>query len=206
MDFDTVVFEKEDHIAVITMNRPESMNAINNKFLRELKHIIEKIEVVSPKITYEKKRWTDNFKTILNNMSTAEPKDASAQKQPVKQDAGKKILIKNFILKDGDVNFSVSDLGGKVITVSLPDIHLKDIGNSTDGASPKEAFKEIFDALYRSITSTEVTTAINDQMKNLKKNIQSETDEFKKQFETVGDDAVKSVDDVKNKLKGLFGK
>ena len=83
---------------------------------------------------------------------------------------------------------------------------MKDIGNSTYGASPKEAFKEIFDALYRSITSPELTTAINDQIKILGKDIQSETDELKKQFETVGDDAVKSVDDVKNKLKGLFGK
>jgi len=44
MDFDTVVFQKEDHIAVITMNRPESMNAINNKFIKELNQIFDEIE------------------------------------------------------------------------------------------------------------------------------------------------------------------
>jgi len=168
--------------------------------------IIDKIEVVSPKITFEKKRGTDNFKTILNNMNLPESKDTPSGNQPEKQGGGKKILIKNFILKDGMVNVGVFALGGKTITVSLPDIHLKDIGNSKDGAFPKEAFREIFDALYRSITSPELTTAINNQLKTLGQDIQIEADGLKKQFETVGDNATKSVEDVKNKMKGLFGK
>jgi len=168
--------------------------------------IIDKIEVISPKITYEKKRGTDNFKAILNNMSMPESKNTSTGKQPEKQGGGKKILIKNFILKGGMVNVGAFALGGKSITVPLPDIHLKDIGNSKDGASPKEAFREIFNALYRSITSYELTTAINDQIKTLGKDIQLEADGLKKQFETVGDNAAKSVEDVKNKMKGLFGK
>ena len=44
MGFDTVIYEREDHIAVITMNRPKSMNAINNKFIKELKQVFDEIE------------------------------------------------------------------------------------------------------------------------------------------------------------------
>lgn len=168
--------------------------------------IIEKIEVLSPQITYEKKKGTDNFKTILNNMNTSDSKNKSAQKQPEKQEAGKKILIKNFILKGGQVNFSVFPLGGKSITVPLVDINLKNIGNTTSGTSPEKAFREIFNALYANITSPELSAAVNKQIKMLEKDVKSAADDVKKQFNTVGDNAAKSVEDVKNKMKGLFGK
>lgn len=36
MDFETIILKKEDHIATITMNRPERMNALNEQMLREL--------------------------------------------------------------------------------------------------------------------------------------------------------------------------
>ncbi len=43
MEFNTIRYEREDHIAVITMDRPESMNAINGLFIRELHQLIDQI-------------------------------------------------------------------------------------------------------------------------------------------------------------------
>jgi len=43
MHFITMNFVKEDQIAVITLNRPKSMNAINNKFIDELDQILNEI-------------------------------------------------------------------------------------------------------------------------------------------------------------------
>lgn len=179
---------------------------VDEKSLADDTIIIKKIEVVSPEISYEKKHGTDNFKTILNNMDMSENKDESAQKQKEKKENGKKIFIENFILKDGRVNFAVTKMAGKGVMVPLPDIHLKDIGNKTGNSSPEKVFREIFDQLYRNITSPKLTAAVNDQIKRLGKEVKSATDDVKKQFETVGDDAAKSVEDVKNKVKGLFGK
>lgn len=44
MDFNTIIYNAEDGIGIITMNRPKSMNAINDEFMRELGHAIDLIE------------------------------------------------------------------------------------------------------------------------------------------------------------------
>lgn len=44
MDFQTVIYEKKDHIATIVMNRPERLNALNEKMHHELHWIWQDIE------------------------------------------------------------------------------------------------------------------------------------------------------------------
>jgi|GEM_PF-6712935 len=72
--------------------------------------IIDKIEVVRPEITYEKAHQTDNFKTILNNVKSTVGTKEPPKKQPEKESGGKKILIRNFIVRDGKVNLTMSML------------------------------------------------------------------------------------------------
>jgi len=43
MDVDTMSYEKEDQIAVITLNKPKRMNVINNKFIKDLGRIFDEI-------------------------------------------------------------------------------------------------------------------------------------------------------------------
>ncbi|MBW1679692.1 MAG: enoyl-CoA hydratase/isomerase family protein [Deltaproteobacteria bacterium] len=43
MEFKTIVYEKDDGIGTITLNRPKSMNAISNKVVSELDQVISKI-------------------------------------------------------------------------------------------------------------------------------------------------------------------
>ncbi len=43
MAFNTIKYERENHTAIITLNRPESMNAINNEFVQELDQVIDEI-------------------------------------------------------------------------------------------------------------------------------------------------------------------
>jgi len=43
MDFETVILKKEGHIATITMNRPETMNALNIQMLQEMVAAIDEI-------------------------------------------------------------------------------------------------------------------------------------------------------------------
>jgi enoyl-CoA hydratase/carnithine racemase len=44
MDFETILFKKEEHIATITMNRPERRNALNPKMAQELGVALDDIE------------------------------------------------------------------------------------------------------------------------------------------------------------------
>ena len=176
--------------------------------------IINKVEVVGPEITYEKRGKTDNFKSILNNVQKNVPKGESAKKEPAKEGSGKQLVINDFILKNGKVNLAVEIPGGVLgdqeIKADLPDIHLKDIGKKKGGASPAEVAKEIFAALYGKITSPNVMGALDDQLKKLggvgvetmekaaKEGLKGATDVVKGSGTEAGS--------VTDKVKGLFEK
>ncbi len=44
MKFNTMTYEKDERIGIITLNRPESFNAINSEFIRELNRLIDEID------------------------------------------------------------------------------------------------------------------------------------------------------------------
>lgn len=44
MAFETILYEKKDHMAIITMNRPERMNACNTTMYREMDRVLSEIE------------------------------------------------------------------------------------------------------------------------------------------------------------------
>jgi enoyl-CoA hydratase len=44
MDYQTILYEKGEGIAVITLNRPKSMNALNSQLFRELDHVLAEID------------------------------------------------------------------------------------------------------------------------------------------------------------------
>jgi hypothetical protein len=172
--------------------------------------IIKKVEVVGPEITYEKRGKTDNFKSILNNIQKNVPKGESAKKEPAKEGPGKKLIINDFILKNGKVNLAVAMPGGvfgdQEIKADLPDIHLKDIGKKKGGASPAEVAKEIFAALYGKIQSPMVMGALDDQLKKLGGAGIAEIEKAAKGAAGIGADAGKEAEGVADKVKGLFQK
>jgi hypothetical protein len=172
--------------------------------------IIKKVEVVGPEITYEKRGKTDNFKSILNNIQKNVPKGESAKKEPAKEGPGKKLIINDFILKNGKVNLAVAMPGGvfgdQEIKADLPDIHLKDIGKKKGGASPAEVAKEIFAALYGKIQSPMVMGALDDQLKKLGGTGIAEIEKAAKGATGIGADAGKEAEGVADKVKGLFQK
>lgn len=129
--------------------------------------VINKIEIVAPQITYEKISGTDNFQALLKNVkgSAKAEKKAKPSSQSDAQGSGKKIVINEVVIRDGKVNLTMAALAGKTVTASLPEIRLKDIGKESNGATPAEAFEQIFDALYENITSDAVTSVFNDGLK-----------------------------------------
>ncbi len=160
--------------------------------------IVEKIELMHPEISYEKKRGTDNFRTILNNVSGSADGGKGSRKQSDKEGAGKKLLIRNFIVNEGKVSLDVSEAGGTGLTASalLPHIHLKDLGKKKGGASPAEVVDEVLAALYKTITSADVSAALNKQLKALASGVE----------ETADKDSNKDPEAVTENVEGFSGK
>jgi len=90
---------------------------------------------------------------------------------------------------------STSLPGGKSISAPLPDIHLTNLGGEGQGASPGQVFGEIFKALHEKITSSAVTDALNQGLKEMGKNMGA-----------LGEGTKQQTGAVKEKFKGLFGK
>ncbi len=165
--------------------------------------IIEKIEVVGPQITYEKVRGTDNFKSILNNIEDVVGTEEPSKKQADKETESKKILIRDFVLRDGKVNLATSMLGGKSISAPLPDIHIKDIGTKKGGVSPAKAFEEILEALYNAITSPAVSDVLNQGLRAIGSEIEKGA---KRELQSAEESAKREMEEVTDNFKGLFGK
>lgn len=157
---------------------------------------IDKIEVVDPKISYEKLRDTDNFKTILNNVKRSASTGKSSESTAGNEGESKKIVIKDFIIKNGKVDLAMSMPGGSATaSAALPDIHLKDVGKKRGGVSPEEAFNEIFAVLYQKITSPMVTGVLDKELKSLGSRVKIKDEKVKKEVESAMD-----------MLKGVAGK
>jgi uncharacterized protein involved in outer membrane biogenesis len=179
--------------------------------------VVDRIEVKSPEITYEKKGKTDNFKQILNNVTKSASSEKSSKKEAEEQGAGKKLIIRNFVVKDGKVNLSMSAYGiaEKDFTAALPDIQLKDIGKKQNGATAAEVFQEVFAALYGQLTSPAVINALNQELKALGLNLNTLETGAKKQLEDVTKKATDMVGgsgkvdqdlkEVGKKVKSVFG-
>jgi len=193
-------------------NTPSAMKVgsvlvkVDEKSLTSDTIVIDRIEVISPEITYEKRGEIDNFNTILKNITKTSSSEKGAKKESEKEGTGKKLIIRDFIVKQGKVNMelSVYGIGDKKISATLPDIHLKDIGKNKNGESPAEAFKEVFAALYGKITSPAVTDVLNKELSSMGVNLDSlGKDAIKKLGDIIGKE--KGLDDIGKKVKGILG-
>ncbi len=176
--------------------------------------VIDRIEVDSPEITYEIKGKTDNFRTIMERMKGPAAPEKPPEKAPgekaTPEKKGKNLLIKDFIIRGGKVNMVVSGFApgfkGKMVTATLPEIHLQNIGQGEKEASPKAVFMKVFEEVYGKITSPDLTEAFSDQLKALGISFEG-LDVTRQQINEAADnlkDVKTEIKDAGEKLKGLF--
>lgn len=123
--------------------------------------IVDEILVEAPEITVEGGLSKNNLLTIQDNALHAVPGGGSAEGVEKKAAApaspsSTKILIKEFTFKKGRaaVHLDAGPLGTQDLSMGLPDIHLKDIGKDTGGATPEQAVSAVFSAVMRAATGS----------------------------------------------------
>ncbi len=180
--------------------------------------VIDKIEVLAPHINYELKGKTDNFRSLMNNIkeTTGAQKAPAEKKEPAPAEGEKpkkNILIKEFVLKDGQVALAATLIKDQTVTAAMPDLRLTDIGKKEGGTTPAKAFQQIFDEIYAQIQSGQVQNALNKQLQELGASLDKIKGDARKQVDDTLEKGKKELDStresvqdsVKDQVKGLLG-
>ncbi len=174
---------------------------VDEKSLIEDTIIIDKIAVIAPVIIYERSFKTDNFQTLLKNLQGAAASEKTVAKKSGEDSGGKKLIIKDFLLKDAVLTLATTIMDVKSASAKIPDIHLKDLGTKDGGLSPAEASEKIIAALYKTITSPGVSNALKQSIKDLEHDIKAAGEDAKKQLEAAGEDVKRQAKTVEEDLK-----
>jgi len=125
--------------------------ALEPRSLFSDKIVVRRVTLVSPEITFEGGPANNNLKRIMENIQAAAggPSTAAPGEGPVK-----KLQIDEFTLTGGKVNVSTALLGGKALSVPLPDIQLRGLGTSSEGITGAEVMRRVFSELLGRVTSS----------------------------------------------------
>ncbi len=158
------------------------------------KIVVRSVHVEDPEITFEGNPFSGNNLTkIRDNVNAA---TASSQKPSTNQTAqaaskpGKKLEVDDFLITGAKVHVRLTGIGGKEMTLPLPDIHLTGMGTGTDGITATDLTRRVLDALTAA-TVKAVANAASD---------------IGKGAANLGQDAGKTAGESVNKItKGLGG-
>jgi len=141
-----------------------------------------------------------------------------SQKTPLSESEkgkkGKKIIIRELVIKDARVSLTMSLFKKHTITAKLPDIHLKNIGQEQGGASPEQVAKVIISQIYAQIRSHTVMSTFNKKLKELgkefksihKQAIQKIQNETQQKIKSVTGGKRQEMEKLVDQLKGFFNK
>lgn len=109
---------------------------------------IRRIAIVAPDVIYEKGDVLTNFDAIQKNIdSYLGPSDKGSEKQ-----GGRKLIVDELTIRDAKAEASAAFMGGKTVTVPLPDITMKDIGKAQGGITPGELGQKVAAAIKGKLT------------------------------------------------------
>lgn len=147
---------------------------------RDVVHI-QRITVLQPQLTYEHATGGSNLDVIQRSVEAYVASHASGDQVPGKTSAApqKKITIDQFTLLGAKADVSAAVLQGKTMTVSLPDVHINDIGKKTGGVTPAEAAAQIVAGIRQIVTHAVMPLHLDGVVDRIKKGASSVVDTVK---------------------------
>lgn len=123
------------------------------------------VRVVGPEITFEGALGSkNNLNKIMENVEAttggSQPADKS-KSEPASSGASKKLQVDDILISGAKVNVTLTALGGRKLTLSIPDIHLTNLGSGPEGITPGELTKLVLKSV-NSETYKAVEKAVSD--------------------------------------------
>lgn len=166
---------------------------------------IQDITIKNPKFLLEfegRNLQQNNIKKLLDNIQKNTPKSEGGEK-PVESTPEteqpkdpKKLMIRNLLLEGVQVNVKTGD---KTQQVTIPTIHLKDLGVAAGGATGAELSKEVLDHVLQDIVKVAAKEVIEGQVKGMVEDVKK--DIAKEITKEIGEEKAKEVGKA---LEGLI--
>jgi len=180
---DVSVFQAQAGLENFVLGNPEgfsSPNAItvgsiiidvDETTLTQNTVIIDRIEVNQPEITYELKGMTDNFRAIIDNMEKSEsPGKKGGEKKAQTKDrkkSGKKVIIRDLILKNIKIKTASDIVGGDIVSTTISEIHLRDIGEKQNGVDMAQAVLMVLNDIYSQVISPDTLDTLKNGLEDI---------------------------------------
>ncbi|MDE3068466.1 MAG: hypothetical protein KGJ60_13095 [Verrucomicrobiota bacterium] len=107
---------------------------------------VRSIHLVSPEITFEGGLGGNNLSKILDNVRAGSAQtSSSAPAQPAQP--ARKLQVDDLLVTGAKVHVSLTGLGGKQMSLTLPDIHLTGLGQDSGGITAADLTRRTLDAM-----------------------------------------------------------
>ncbi len=159
------------------------------------------VRVVGPEITFEGSLGSkNNLNKIMENVEAvtggAQPADKGSEKpkaEPAPGGASKKLQVDDILISGAKVNVTLTALGGRQLTLSIPDIRLTNLGSGPEGITPGELTKlvlkginsETYKAVEKAVTDLGKQTL--DAVKDVTKGGSNSVEKATQTLKSVGD-------------------
>ncbi|MBI4327725.1 MAG: AsmA family protein [Chloroflexi bacterium] len=152
--------------------------------------IVEKIDIQSPEITLEGSLSGNNLGKILDNLEAATAGEKAGKTDQPAQKSEKKFQVKEVLIQGGRINLSMTMLGGKALSVPLPELRLQNIGTGDQAVTAAELSRQIMKSLLAGVTK-----AVGEALKDVGQGVKN-----------IGKEAGQQLDKAAQGIKNLFKK
>ena len=141
----------KSHSAILVGNTSVALKPAS---LLSDKIVVQSVKVEAPEITFEtglnvKENNLSKIVANLEETTGAGGEKPAAQPKEKGGEGGKKLQVDEFIISGAKLHVTVNVMGGKSVTLSMPEIQLKDLGKGPDGITAPELTKVVLQAVEK---------------------------------------------------------
>ena len=125
------------------------------------KIVVRSIKVDAPELTLEGGLKENNLTQIQKNIEAFMGTPAAKEEAAADKGAGKKLQVDEFVLSNVKVNVALSALGGKPLTVNIPDIRMTGLGQGPEGITGADLADKLTSQVLTAVIPA-VTKAMTD--------------------------------------------
>jgi len=152
------------------------------------KVVIKHVHVEAPVITFEGGLRENNLSKIVDNLNATTPSPTEKPTDAKATGPSRKLQVDDFWIKGAKVNISLTGMGGNMIPMVLPDIHLTNLGTGPEGITAAELTKRVMKEILNAASAAAASDAV--------KNVSKQATDAVKDASSKATDAVKGVGDL----------